>query len=137
MVFFYEFKCSIIYNKEKMDFKIPDKLTFKRKETINITSLDGKVLDYWEKEFGMINPVINKVGEKFYTRRDIEAIFKIKQLLIVEKLEKSRIKKIIENDYGNYNDNITDSTKLSADKLKTIKTSLKEILTIIDKNGKN
>ncbi len=136
MVFFYEFKCSIIYNKEKMDFKIPDKLTFKRKETINITSLDGKVLDYWEKEFGMINPVINKVGEKFYTRRDIEAIFKIKQLLIVEKLEKSRIKKIIENDYGNYNDNITDSTKLSADKLKTIKTSLKEILTIIDKNGK-
>jgi len=136
MVFFYEFKCSIIYNKEKMDFKIPDKLTFKRKETINITSLDGKVLDYWEKEFGVINPVINKVGEKFYTRKDIEVILKIKQLLIVEKLEKSRIKKIIKNDYGNYNDNITDSTKLSADKLKTIKTSLKEILTIIDKNGK-
>jgi DNA-binding transcriptional MerR regulator len=136
MVFFYEFKCSIIYNKEKMDFKIPDKLTFKRKETINITSLDGKVLDYWEKEFGVINPVINKVGEKFYTRRDIEVILKIKQLLIVEKLEKSRIKKIIKNGYGNYNDNITDSTKLSTDKLKTIKTSLKEILTIIDKNGK-
>ncbi len=136
MVFFYEFKCSIIYNKEKMDFKIPDKLTFKRKEAINITSLDGKVLDYWEKEFGVINPVINKVGEKFYTRRDIEVIFKIKQLLIVEKLEKSRIKEIIKNDYGNYNDNITDSTKMSADKLKTIKTSLKEILTIIDKNGK-
>jgi DNA-binding transcriptional MerR regulator len=119
-----------------MDFKIPDKLTFKRKEAINITSLDGKVLDYWEKEFGVINPVINKVGEKFYTRRDIEVIFKIKQLLIVEKLEKSRIKEIIKNDYGNYNDNITDSTKMSADKLKTIKTSLKEILTIIDKNGK-
>ena len=136
MVFFYEFKCSIIYNKEKMDFKIPDKLTFKRKETINITSLDGKVLDYWEKEFGVINPVINKVGEKFYTRRDIEVILKIKQLLIVEKLGKSRIKKIIKNGYGNYNENINDSTKLSTDKLKTIKTSLKEILTIIDKNGK-
>lgn len=136
MLFFYEFKCSIIYNKEKMDFKIPDKLTFKRKEAINITSLDGKVIDYWEKEFGIINPVINKMGEKFYTRRDIEAIFKIKQLLIVEKLEKSRIKEIIKNDYENYNDNITDSTKMSADKLKTIKTSLNEILTIIDKNGK-
>jgi len=136
MVFFYEFKYSIIYNKEKMDFKIPDKLTFKRKEAMNITSLDGKVLDYWEKEFGAINPVINKMGEKFYTRRDIEVIFKIKQLLIVEKIKKSKIKEIIQNDYGISNVNIKKSVKLSDNKLKSIKTGLKEILTIINKNGK-
>jgi len=136
MVFFYEFKYSIIYNKEKMDFKIPDKLTFKRKEAMNITSLDGKVLDYWEKEFGAINPVINKMGEKFYTRRDIEVIFKIKQLLIVEKMKKSKIKEIIQNDYVISNVNIKKSVKLSDNKLKSIKTGLKEILTIINKNGK-
>lgn len=119
-----------------MDFKIPDKLTFKRKEAMNITSLDGKVLDYWEKEFGAINPVINKMGEKFYTRRDIEVIFKIKQLLIVEKIKKSKIKEIIQNDYGISNVNIKKSVKLSDNKLKSIKTGLKEILTIINKNGK-
>jgi len=119
-----------------MDFNIPDKLTFKRKEAINITSLDGKVLDYWEKEFGEIKPVINKMGEKFYTRRDIEVIFKIKQLLIVEKLKKSKIKEIIQNDYGISDVNIKKPVKLSDHKLKSIKSGLKQILTIIDKNGK-
>ena len=45
--------------------KIPDKLTFKRKEVMQLSKLDGRVLDYWEKEFGAFAPVINQSGEKY------------------------------------------------------------------------
>jgi DNA-binding transcriptional MerR regulator len=124
-----------------MDYKIPDKLTFKRAEVIRFTKLDGKVIDYWEREFGGITPVVNKLGEKFYTKQDVELILKIKQLMIVEKMEKSRIKKIIgQEGKGNSMEEPVEkgveTGKINADKLKNIKTGLEEILTILNKNGK-
>ncbi|MCX6583662.1 MAG: MerR family transcriptional regulator [Candidatus Aminicenantes bacterium] len=122
-----------------MDYRLPDKLTFKRPEVIKITRLDGKVIDFWEKEFGGIAPVVNTAGEKYYARKDIELILKIKQLMIVEKMEKSSIKKIIAETNGNSiennHENSVKSHNLKADKLKIIRTGLEEILTLLDKNG--
>ncbi len=57
--------------------RIPEKLTFKRKEVMQMAKLDGRVLDYWEKEFCAFVPVINQSGEKFYSRRDVEVILSI------------------------------------------------------------
>lgn len=123
-----------------MDYKIPDKLTFKRSDVIKITRLDGKVIDFWEKEFGVIKPVVNKIGEKFYTRQDVESILKIKQLMIIEKMEKVRVKKILrEGNSISIEDSVekrVENNKNNADKLKFIKSGLEEILTILDKNGK-
>jgi len=121
-----------------MNFKIPDKLTFKRREVIYISRLDGKVIDYWEREFGGFNPVVNSTGEKFYSRKDLEKILWIKQLLIVEKLEKSRVKEMLKKN-GEYQPesgvNFSDKP-LKGEKLKSIKNQLKEILTILDKHDK-
>ena len=123
-----------------MDNKIPDKLTFKRAEVIRITKLDGKVIDYWGREFGGIIPVVNKLGEKFYTRQDVELILKLKQLMIVEKMEKSRIKEIIGEGGGMFIEKPVDkevgNKKIGSDKLKNLKNGLEEILTILKKNGK-
>jgi DNA-binding transcriptional MerR regulator len=126
-----------------MDVKIPDKLTFKRAEVIKITSLDGRVIDYWEREFGGIKPVVNKLGEKFYTKQDIELILRIKQLMIVEKIEKSQIKKIIGEDENttpeipvNPDNKGAGSNKINHEKLQIIKSGLEEILTLLNKNGK-
>lgn len=123
-----------------MDYQLPDKLTFKRPEVIKITRLDGKVIDFWEKEFGGISPVVNQAGEKFYTRKDIELILKIKQLMIVEKMEKSSIKKIIgeksADSIENNHEKRIKSHNIRAEKLKMIRTGLEEILTLLDKNGK-
>ncbi len=121
-----------------MDFQLPDKLTFKKKEVINITRLDGKVIDYWEKEFGGFSPVVNNIGEKFYTRRDLELLLKIKQLLIIEKVEKDKVKAIMKNDFL-FSENSPSSVypkQIKPEKLKSIKSQLKEILTILDKNDK-
>ena len=121
-----------------MDYNIPDKLTFKRKEVVNLTKLDGKVIDYWEKEFGGLKPVVNQMGEKFYSRKDVEMILKIKQLLIVEKKEKSEVKEIIKNEMTDVFVEKQDFKRNEKNKkrLSTIKSSLKEILTILDKNDK-
>ena len=121
-----------------MDFKIPDKLTFKRSEVIKITRLDGKVIDYWEREFGGFTASLNQSGERFYSRKDVELIFSIKQWLIVEKRDKEKIKAaILGSDYMEIKTPSGAKIKEGDDKkLANIKSQLKEILTILDKNGK-
>jgi DNA-binding transcriptional MerR regulator len=125
---------------------IPDKLTFKRLEVIRHTKLDGKVIDYWQREFGEFAPTINKMGDQFYTRNDVQLILKIKQWLIVEKIEKSKIKKLLQAEPGipgTYGEKSSSNANFAAepqnipkDKLKIIKRHLQEILTILEKNDK-
>ncbi|MCK5058176.1 MAG: MerR family transcriptional regulator [Candidatus Aminicenantes bacterium] len=115
-----------------MELKIPDKLTFKRNEVTRLTRLDGKVIDYWEKEFGGLKPVVNKFGEKFYTKKDVEIILNIKRMLIGEKRNKEDIKKIINEDYAEP----VEKEKNNRNTLKLVRKGLQEILTILDKHGK-
>ena len=121
-----------------MDFKLPDKLTFRQKEVVNITRLDGKVIDYWEKEFGGFRPVVNNLGEKFYTRQDLLLLLKIKQLLIIEKVEKEKVKALMKNELDSSEQPPQDilPIEIKSEKLKSIKKQLREILTILDKNDK-
>ena len=121
-----------------LDIQIPEKLTFRRKEVTRLTKLDGRVLDYWEKEFTVFTPMINQTGEKFYTHRDIEIILKIRELLIVEKLDKNKIKEVLKNDLS-----IADlleargsEAHFDKGKINRIRGELKEILTILDKSDK-
>jgi len=123
-----------------METKIPERLTYRRKEVIQLTKLDGRVLDYWEKEFGSPTPVINQSGEKFYSKRDLEIILKIKNLLVVEKIDKEKVKQLLRQDFPG------DELLVAAggnpavppkpDQIKRLRSSLKEILTILDKDGK-
>jgi len=123
-----------------MELKIPDKLTFKRNEVTRLTRLDGKVIDFWEKEFGGLKPVVNKLGEKFYTKKDIEIILSIKQMLIGEKRNKEDIKKIINGDSVEpVEKKAVEPAKKEQNNrntLKLVRKGLQEILTILDKRVK-
>lgn len=127
-----------------MNDGVPDRLTFKRKEVIKITKLDGKVLDYWEKEFDALRPIVNKMGEKFYTRKDIDLIMRIKQLLYEDRKSKAEVKELLQIG-GAEEQQATEEPaeppvkkpKINHDKLKRIKKSLEEILTILEKDDKN
>ena len=124
---------------KKMDVKLPDKLTYKRREVVQLTKLDGKVLDFWESEFGGFAPVVNNTGEKFYSRRDVELILKIKRLLFVEKVGKADIKEVIGADVPSPPQSAARTQKepLGQKNRDLIKSRLKEILTILDKNDKS
>ena len=119
--------------------KIPDKLTFKRKEVMQLTKLDGRVLDYWEKEFGAFTPVVNQSGEKFYSRRDVEVILAVKQWLTKEKCDKGRIRELLLQHFGEMADGPAPAQAdgVNPEKLLKIRRGLKEILTLLAKDDKN
>jgi DNA-binding transcriptional MerR regulator len=118
---------------------IPEKLTFRRKEVMQLTKLDGRVLDYWETEFKAFGPVTNQNGEKFYGRHDVEIILKIKEWLGCDKFDKNKIKEMLLQNFSEL-DNYQKGPlprALSQDKLKRIRRGLDEILTLLAKDDKN
>jgi DNA-binding transcriptional MerR regulator len=119
--------------------KIPEKLTFKRKEVMQMAKLDGRVLDYWEKEFCAFVPVVNKSGEKFYSRRDVEVILSIKQWLVQEKRDKGQIRELLLQNYGDLAtaQPAVNTDAVNPDKLQKIRRGLKEILTLLAKDDKS
>ncbi len=122
-----------------MNTNIPDKLTFKKREVINVTRLDGKVLDYWEKEFEILNPVINQNGEKYFSRKDIEIIIRIKELLMGEKKSKEETKATLLSEFEEIrvpDNKFERKRRKSGINLTSVKEGLKEILTLIDKDDK-
>ena len=64
---------------------IPDKLYFRIGEVSKITGLPTHVLRFWESEFSRIRPKRTASGQRLYTRRDIELILHIKNLLYERK----------------------------------------------------
>lgn len=123
--------------------QIPDKLTFRRKEVMQLAKLDGRVLDYWESEFRAFAPVVNQSGEKFYSRRDVEVIFAVKQWLIQEKRDKGQVPGLLLRHFGDLA--AADADKAGAQSrpvaatstLRKIRKELNDILTLLAKDDKN
>lgn len=65
--------------------KIPDKLYFKIGEVARITRVKPYVLRYWESEFKIISPKKSLAKQRVYTRKDVDLILEIKNLLYKEK----------------------------------------------------
>ncbi len=64
---------------------IPDKLYFRIGEVSKIVKLPTYVLRFWETEFPRMRPKRTSSGQRLYTRKDIELILKIKNLLYEKK----------------------------------------------------
>jgi len=127
------------WSREMAENSIPEKLTFRRKEVMQLAKLDGRVLDYWEKEFTAFTPVTNQSGEKFYSRRDVEIILKIKEWLSHDKCDKNKIKDMLLQNFGEFDNGQQLSTQgpLDREKVKRIRRGLNEILTLLAKDDKN
>lgn len=60
---------------------IPDKLYFRIGEVARLTRIQPYILRYWESEFPLLQPKKSGTGQRLYRKRDIEIIWKIKELL--------------------------------------------------------
>jgi DNA-binding transcriptional MerR regulator len=60
---------------------IPDKLYFKIGEVSRLAAVQPHVLRFWEAEFPKIAPRRTASGQRLYTRRDVELILEVKDLL--------------------------------------------------------
>lgn len=64
---------------------IPDKLFYKIGEVSKIIGVEPYVLRYWEMEFPFLKPRKNRSGQRVYTKKDVEILFQIKNLLYNER----------------------------------------------------
>lgn len=61
--------------------QLPAKLYFRIGEVSGIVGVEPHVLRYWETEFRSIRPQKSAKGQRVYTRRDVETLLKVKDLL--------------------------------------------------------
>ena len=127
-----------------MERKIPNKLFFKIGEVCEITDTQPYVLRYWESEFPALAPAKNSSGQRIYRRRDIETVLRIKELLYQEGFTIAGAKKRLETEMGGKG--ATPSSQAAAaapaddqsrTALRQVRDQLREILTLLDGNGKS
>ena len=59
----------------------PVKLYYRIGEVANIVGVETHVLRYWETEFRTIRPEKSRRGQRVYSRKDVERLLKVKELL--------------------------------------------------------
>jgi len=129
---------------------IPNKLFFKIGEVCEITDTQPYVLRYWESEFPALAPAKNSSGQRIYRRRDIETVLRIKQLLYEEGFTIAGAKKRLEQEMSERADTPAPRTDgggaavvdAAADEtgrgvLREVREQLREILTLLDGDGRN
>lgn|GEM_PF-1215190 len=63
---------------------LPLKLYYRIGEVANVVGVETHVLRYWESEFSTIRPQKSAKGHRVYSRRDVEKLIAVKQLLYSE-----------------------------------------------------
>jgi DNA-binding transcriptional MerR regulator len=61
--------------------ELPVKLYYRIGEVAEIVGVEPHVLRYWETEFRAIRPQKSRKGQRIYSRRDVEKLLKVKDLL--------------------------------------------------------
>jgi DNA-binding transcriptional MerR regulator len=60
------------------------KLFYSIGEVAEILNVNQSTLRFWEKEFPSIRPVTNKKGNRMYTKKEVDLIYKIYDLVKVK-----------------------------------------------------
>ncbi len=63
------------------DQELPVKLYYRIGEVSEIVGVEPHVLRYWETEFRSIRPQKSRKGQRIYSRRDVDKLLKVKELL--------------------------------------------------------
>ena len=68
-----------------MSSTLPAKLYFRIGEVSGLVGVEPHVLRYWEREFARtIRPTKSAKGQRVYSRRDVENLMKVRELLYTE-----------------------------------------------------
>jgi DNA-binding transcriptional MerR regulator len=60
---------------------LPPKLYFRIGEVATLVGVEPHVLRYWEREFRSIRPTKSAKGQRVYSRRDVESLIRVRELL--------------------------------------------------------
>jgi DNA-binding transcriptional MerR regulator len=107
-----------------------DKLFYKIGEVSNIADIETHVLRYWESEFSFLKPRKNNTGQRVYSRKDLELVLQIKNLLYKDKYTIAGVRK----KFGN---STLKKNSVSIQTVQGIWKKLKDILDTLNKNTKS
>lgn len=100
---------------------VPDKLFFKIGEVSEIAGVEPYILRYWESEFPFLKPTKNKAGQRVYTRKNVDLVLQVKNLLYQEKYTIAGVKK-------RFAESSKKDTAVPLETIDRVKKRLKEIL---------
>ncbi|HZU82345.1 MAG TPA: MerR family transcriptional regulator [Polyangiaceae bacterium] len=63
---------------------LPPKLYYRIGEVAELVGVEPHVLRYWEREFRSIRPTKSAKGQRVYSRRDVEGLMRVRELLYQE-----------------------------------------------------
>jgi DNA-binding transcriptional MerR regulator len=63
---------------------LPPKLYYRIGEVAELVGVEPHVLRYWEREFRTIRPAKSARGQRVYSRRDVESLMRVRELLYAE-----------------------------------------------------
>ena len=63
---------------------LPPKLYFRIGEVADLVGVEPHVLRYWEREFRGVRPTKSAKGQRVYSRRDVENLIRVRELLYKE-----------------------------------------------------
>jgi len=67
-----------------VDPRIPDKQYFRIGEVAGIAEVEPYVLRFWETEFSSLKPQKTRTNQRMYSRKDVEHVLRIRDLLYEE-----------------------------------------------------
>jgi DNA-binding transcriptional MerR regulator len=116
-----------------MDIK--EKKFYPIREVSQITGVRESVIRFWEQNFDELNPIKNRVGQRKYTKRDIDIILMIKKLLYEEEYKISgaqrRLKDVLVAEEGEQLQLFALDEKANSERLENIRKELAEALVIL------
>jgi len=115
--------------------KAEAKLVYRVDEVAKISGLESDLIDAWEQEYPFLNAGRTGGGRKFYRRKDIEIILRIKELTASKKLTAAGIRRQIEEEFG-----LVPPTPVHPEKLRkalyNVRDELREIASGLDRKAK-
>ena len=116
--------------------EIKDKKFYPIREVAQITGTRESVIRFWEQNFDELKPIKNRVGQRKYTKKDIDVILIIKKLLYDEEYKISgaqrKLKEILAAEGGEQMELFTVDEKMTVDKLKEIRKELVEVMHMLE-----
>jgi DNA-binding transcriptional MerR regulator len=109
----------------------PEKDFFSIGEASRITGVKPHILRYWEREFALLRPMRRVSGHRKFTRRDMETIRRIRELLYERRFTVEGAKKFLraEAKKGPAQANLAfEDTSAAVQALKDVKSELEEML---------
>jgi DNA-binding transcriptional MerR regulator len=114
---------------------LPTKLYFRIGEVASAVGVETHVLRYWETEFRSIRPQKSSRGQRVYSRRDVETLMKVKELLYDRGFTIAGARRQL-RDGGVEPREPADPTLRGAARMKTALTEIrKEIVALLDELG--